>query len=145
MSRAARSRGVRRLLPGARDAVIVGCGINVLLGEEDLPTETAASLLLESRAPLSDDVRTDLLIAWLSRFQRLSALSERAGDIAPVRPMIVERVSTIGQQVRVHLPGEERVMGTAARVEEDGALTVETAQGPRSFYAGDVVHLRRDT
>lgn len=130
--------------PGDPAAVILGCGINVLLAEEDLPTPTSTSLLLETKGDLGEDPRTDLLISWLSRFRALYLMAQGEGDIAPVRPLVVEQVSTIGQQVRVHLPGDDQVTGTAAGVEEDGALLVDTPQGRRAFHAGDVVHLRRD-
>ncbi|WP_147102917.1 biotin--[acetyl-CoA-carboxylase] ligase [Nesterenkonia populi] len=130
--------------PGDPQAVILGCGINVLQTAEELPTPTSTSLLLETSEPLGEDPRTDLLISWLRRFRALYLMAHGEGDIAPVRPLVVEQVSTIGQQVRVHLPGEEQVTGSAVAVEEDGGLTVETPHGSRTFRAGDVVHLRRD-
>jgi len=51
------------------------------------------------------------------------------------------RCATLGQVVRVTLPGEE-ITGLAAAIDDAGQLVVETAAGPRRVTAGDVVHLR---
>jgi BirA family biotin operon repressor/biotin-[acetyl-CoA-carboxylase] ligase len=54
----------------------------------------------------------------------------------------VRRCSTLGQDVRVDLPGGEQVWGMAAGVDTDGRLEVRTPDGPRILGAGDVVHVR---
>ncbi len=41
------------------------------------------------------------------------------------------------------LAGEE-ITGLASAIDDAGRLVVETASGPRSISAGDVVHLRPD-
>ena len=51
------------------------------------------------------------------------------------------RCDTLGRRVRVLVPGGQ-VEGRASGVDADGALIVETSTGPRTFGAGDVVHLR---
>jgi BirA family biotin operon repressor/biotin-[acetyl-CoA-carboxylase] ligase len=45
--------------------------------------------------------------------------------------------------VRVELPGNQWVEGTATGVDETGRLLVDTDSGARAFGAGDVMHVRR--
>jgi BirA family biotin operon repressor/biotin-[acetyl-CoA-carboxylase] ligase len=57
-----------------------------------------------------------------------------------------ERCATIGQQVRVELPGAEVLTGEAEGVDDDGRLLVRAGGGDvRALAAGDVVHVRPDT
>jgi BirA family biotin operon repressor/biotin-[acetyl-CoA-carboxylase] ligase len=52
-----------------------------------------------------------------------------------------ERCATLGQRVRVELAAEA-VVGQATEVDSAGHLVIQTAQGPRTVAAVDVVHLR---
>lgn len=157
-------------------ALVVGCGINVLLTQEQLPTENSTSVLLElSRAgqgsPMpgtaaAAQLRSDLLCDWLEEAAGLLQKIQQHGSIDPVREQIVSTMSTLGQQVRIELPGGTAVRGEALGIEHDGALTVNVSMRRRtvldpeagggaedlwekeirprreSFHAGDVVHLR---
>jgi BirA family biotin operon repressor/biotin-[acetyl-CoA-carboxylase] ligase len=49
---------------------------------------------------------------------------------------------TLGQQVRVELPGGATVAGRATVIDADGRLVLSTSGGERAIGAGDVVHLR---
>lgn len=152
--------------PDAGGALILGCGINVLLTEDQLPTPTSTSVLLELQRAQQDgqtqraqhsDLRTALLAAFLERFAATLTEAESQGSVAPLCPRITAVMDTIGQEVRVELPGGSAERGTAVGLQPDGALLVEVthrrreADGPweeqaaeqRSFSAGDVVHLRR--
>jgi BirA family biotin operon repressor/biotin-[acetyl-CoA-carboxylase] ligase len=77
----------------------------------------------------------------------LDALATRRGllDSAPGRREVAaelrERCATLGQRVRVELAAEA-VVGVATEVDDAGHLVVQTATGPRTVSAGDVVHLR---
>lgn len=157
-------------------ALVVGCGINVLLTEDHLPTENSTSVILElSRAgqepPMPGTaagahLRSTLLCDWLEEAAALLQTIQQHGSVEPVREQIISTISTIGQQVRVELPGGTAVRGEAVGVEYDGALTVNVRMRRRtvldpdagggaddlwvdeptlrreSFHAGDVVHLR---
>ncbi|HEY0494892.1 MAG TPA: hypothetical protein VGD48_04050 [Kutzneria sp.] len=49
----------------------------------------------------------------------------------------------MGQRVRVELPGDRELVGTAVEIDTDGQLVVRADDGSRhSVHAGDVVHLR---
>jgi len=120
------------------DAVIVGVGLNVSLKEAELPVPTATSLALEG-APQSD--RAPLLRAilrdfegWYQEWTALKGDPEASG----LRTAYKDLCATLGRTVRVDLPGEETVNGTAVDVDRAGRLVV----GDRAVSAGDVVHVR---
>jgi BirA family biotin operon repressor/biotin-[acetyl-CoA-carboxylase] ligase len=47
----------------------------------------------------------------------------------------------LGQRIRVELAAEA-ISGVANEIDDAGRLIVQTAAGPRTMSAGDVVHLR---
>lgn len=124
------------------ETVIVGCGINVLLTAEQLPTATSTSVLLELESlnggPLDltagagAQLRTELLCQWLENFAKLVTQAQQAGDISPVRDTIISAISTVGEKVRVELPDGTAVRGAAVAVKPDGALVVEVSERRRT-------------
>ena len=122
------SKKVAGLLAEAVDgAVVLGVGLNVTTGADELPVPEATSLLLE-HATTTD--RDTVLRAVLR------GLTAALGDDA--RSSYLELCSTLGREVRLELPGGEVVTGTAERLDDDGRLVV----GGVAYAAGDVVHLR---
>jgi BirA family biotin operon repressor/biotin-[acetyl-CoA-carboxylase] ligase len=71
-------------------------------------------------------------------------LGELDGLPSDIDELYRSALSTIGQQVRLELPGDERtVVGTAVDVDAVGRLVVADATGAVMAYdVGDVVHLR---
>jgi BirA family transcriptional regulator, biotin operon repressor / biotin---[acetyl-CoA-carboxylase] ligase len=62
---------------------------------------------------------------------------------ADIEPTYRSQLATIGQQVRVELPGDAVVVGRAVDVEADGRLVVlDDCAMTHRIDAGDVVHLR---
>lgn len=160
-------------------AVVLGVGINVLLSPHQLPIDAATSVLIELRRARAETgvepaghglespedlalLRTELLCSVLERFaERLATVEEYAFQ-HPERvaeflsEQIAEVLGTIGQRVRVELPGDRAERGVARGLGADGALQVLVTEfrtapeeswqpcEPRlsSFSAGDVVHLR---
>ena len=112
---------------------VVGVGVNVTSAPEDFPAElreTATSLLIETRgreAPSREAVLAALLAA-LGR--RLSQPEERILDDWRARDALLGS--------RVAWNGGE---GTAAGVDETGALVVDTHRGRVTLGAGEV-HLQ---
>lgn len=131
-------------------SIIVGTGFNLLLSEADLPTERATSLLargadVAGAETLADDAGKDLadrvLAAYAGELLRLVDLAGR--DPGAVRARVARHSLTVGNEVRVHLPGGEIVDGRARELAEDGALVVDLPTGGRlTVSAGDVEHLR---
>ncbi|WP_350347338.1 biotin--[acetyl-CoA-carboxylase] ligase [Agromyces sp. G08B096] len=136
------------LLPGPTGerpgAVIVGAGLNLTLDEHDLPTLTSTSLLLATgRRPDADAVLAEYLRRLIALVDELAG----AGGDA-VASGIADRVAavcgTLGEEVRVELPGDAELVGTAERIDRDGRLVVRDRENgePQAVAAGDVTHLR---
>jgi BirA family biotin operon repressor/biotin-[acetyl-CoA-carboxylase] ligase len=129
---------------GAGYAVVVGAGVNVHQTRDELPVETATSLDLCGAAIR----REDLVVAYLRHLaDLLGPLAEgpeatRREALEHGRAAYAEACSTIGAQVRIHLPSGEPTEGRASGIDPSGALLVEGSTGRRAFAAGDVVHVR---
>lgn len=122
----------------SRPRVVIGTGLNVDQTRAELPVPTATSLALAG-ARVS---REHLVIAYLVELGRLfttDAAMERAAGTAAYR----QACATLGQDVRVHLPGGASVDGTATGIGPGAQLVVRTEHGEQAFAAGDVVHVRR--
>ncbi|MEU8308992.1 biotin--[acetyl-CoA-carboxylase] ligase [Actinomadura sp. NPDC048955] len=122
--------------------LVVGVGLNVGLHEEELPVPTATSLAIEG-APLSD--RAPLLRAILREFgtwyQEWTAL-DGDPESSGLRTAYRDLCATLGREVRVEMPGGERLAGTARDVDGAGRLVVAGPGGDVAVSAGDVVHVR---
>jgi len=128
----------------AAGAVVVGIGINVLGGERDLPVASATSL---ERCGAGETDRTSLLAAILDEIEHWYVRWRETGhgdaETAGLRKEYVSLSATVGQNVRVLLPGERVLTGLASGVDGAGQLLVETADaGLVAVSAGDVVHVR---
>jgi BirA family biotin operon repressor/biotin-[acetyl-CoA-carboxylase] ligase len=122
---------------GARvGAVVVGLGLNV---DWPGPEGVGGTCLRDlSAGPVDRQVLLDALLdALATRRGLLDSLPGRREVAAELR----ERCATLGQRVRVELAAEA-VVGVATEVDDAGHLVVQTASGPRTVSAGDVVHLR---
>lgn len=113
-------------VPGA---AVLGIGLNVSTRADELPHDGATSLALVGARTLDRDT----LLRGVLR-----ALGDVLADPAAARAAYRESCGTLGRRVRVELPGDRSVEGTAEGVDDAGRLVVDgTAYG-----AGDVVHLR---
>lgn len=117
---------------------IIGIGVNVGAGADQLPVPTAASLVTLG-APNVD--RIELLTAILAALElRLQAWRAHFGDAgaAGLTESYTAASSTLGAQVSITLPGGTRLDGQALRIDAAGALVVATIDGERTVTAGDV-------
>ena len=149
----------------AGDAIVLGIGINVTTRRDELPVPHATSVVMAGAAP----DREQLLVAvlgeletWYRRWVAAvaagppvvagpvlagtaaagTALAGPGGDPAGLRAEYLRLSATVGQQVRVSMPGGKLVTGRAGDVDATGRLEVGTASGPVAVSAGDVVHVR---
>ena len=129
------------------DAIVVGTGINVLGRGTGLAAPTATSLQDSGAAPGD---RTSLLAEILrqlgDRYQRWRAAAGDA-DACGLRTEYLGLCATIGHQVRVLLPADRVLTGTATGVDPAGQLVVrpgaQLAAGQDvAVSAGDVIHVR---
>ncbi|MFD9001630.1 biotin--[acetyl-CoA-carboxylase] ligase [Streptomyces sp. NPDC059582] len=125
------------------DGVVIGIGINVTLGAQELPVPQAGSLALAGalttdRDPLLRAVLRSLE-DWYGRW--------RAAEGDPVASGLQETYAagcaTLGRTVRAELPGDRSIVGEAVAVDGDGRLVLATGDGVQEpVGAGDIVHLR---
>ncbi len=127
------------------DAIVIGIGVNVLGGEHDMPVATATSL---ERRGLGGTDRTALLAAILRQIEQWYLRWRETGpgdaDASGLRKEYVSMSATVGEQVRVQLPGDLVLTGMAAGVDGAGQLLVEPDPGSDlvAVSAGDVIHVR---
>ena len=135
------------LLQGGR-AVVMGAGLNLNIARGDLPTTTSTSLTLND--PIEADVALladRALAGYLTEFARLYGDFLHFGanaDSSGLAEQVTKLCSTLGQQVKVELPGGDTLIGTAIGIDGTGRLSVKRGSDGRvvAVAAGDVTHLR---
>ena len=135
--------GILTELIADRQAVVIGAGVNVALDEADLPTPTSTSLkLVAGHAPSHDEFLARYLAELRERYERFVATGGDA-EAARLFDEVLELCGTIGERVRVDLPGEQQLHGQAIGIDLMGRIIVEDSAGTRhTIAAGDVTHLR---
>lgn len=123
-------------------AVVIGIGLNVSLRADELPVAEATSMAIEQAACTDRDPLLRGVLRALDREAR--AWSEHGGDpdASGLREAYRQRCATLGQQVRVVLPGQQDLLGTAEDVDSAGRLVVSSDGQRRVLSAGDVTHVR---
>lgn len=122
-------------------AAVVGIGINVSTTLEELPVPTATSLAVAH--PDLTPTREGVLLATVVALREAYDAWQAGGPEATSRlaASYAAHCATIGQEVRVELPGGTTLHGRAVDVDADGRLVVDTGSGRESVGAGDVVHV----
>ncbi len=137
-------RTLAGLLAEAADgALVVGVGLNVATRRDELPVETATSLVLEGARSPDRVVLLKETLRALERRYRAWVAADGAPSVvlAPYRAIC----ETIGTHVRLELPGDRAVVGVVTSVDDAGRVVVrEDGGAERPYAAGDVVHLRRE-
>ncbi|MCD7102369.1 biotin--[acetyl-CoA-carboxylase] ligase [Pseudoclavibacter sp. 13-3] len=121
--------------------VLVGFGINLVQTAADfeaqgLDPETVTSLAREGAAVAGDVMLQHLLVRLKDLWAR--ALRHDASVFDAVRDACV----TIGQRVRVMLPGGGDLVGVATGLDAGGRLLVESDGTTHALSVGDVIHVR---
>ena len=134
------------LLPSG-DAVVMGAGVNLTIGSADLPTATSTSLLLNGAFLDGDELADVVLSRYLTELTSLVSEFLRFGAdpaASGIADLVDELCSTLGQEVRVELPGGDELRGIAIGVDDTGRLRVQSSADGRitAVAAGDVTHLR---
>lgn len=118
--------------------IVIGIGINVNISRADFPEElqdVATSLSEMNGENLS---RVEIFRAVLEEFDKLYR-EVKAEGFGKVIDCWKKYNVTLGKNVRVISAGDgESFTGKAVDLNQDGALVVETSQGQRAVYAGDV-------
>ena len=115
------------------NGVIIGLGINVGMTKEELPVSHATSLALNQFSHLD---RNLILSSFLTTFEELFERWQSGEDL---RHLYTEVCATIGNEIRIDLPGGTHKNGKAIGITPAGELILE--DGSR-VTVGDIVHLR---
>jgi BirA family biotin operon repressor/biotin-[acetyl-CoA-carboxylase] ligase len=123
-------------------AVVVGIGLNVTLRPEELPVPGATSLAIEQAACTDRDPLLRALLRALDT--ELRRWCEYEGDPvgSGLREAYQQRCATLGERVRVELPGRSDLTGTAVEIDTEGRLVVRSGEQRRALSVGDVTHVR---
>jgi BirA family biotin operon repressor/biotin-[acetyl-CoA-carboxylase] ligase len=135
------------VLAEADGGVVLGMGLNVAALPGDVPPGAGGlpATSLEQQGATTTD-RTEIAIDLLKNLAELDdAWRREHGDpiASGLHAEYRRHCSTLGQRVRVELPADRELVGTAVEIDTDGQLVVRADDGSRhSVHAGDVVHLR---
>ncbi|GAB47134.1 biotin protein ligase [Mobilicoccus pelagius NBRC 104925] len=131
------------LCEGGDGVVVAGVGVNVTVPAEELPVPTATSLHLAGLSVSREDVVVGVAEAFADRYSTFLA---GADALDGLRRDYREACSTLGAEVRIHLPGApgtpRDVRGRAVDLDLAGCLVLDVDGVRRTFAAGDVVHVR---
>jgi BirA family biotin operon repressor/biotin-[acetyl-CoA-carboxylase] ligase len=121
-------------------AILLGVGMNADAGLEDLPETDGlppTSLRLEDARPATPSELAALLVC------ELRPLCERfdAGGFAAVRSDAEELDALRGLELELALAGGETARGVARGFADDGALVLDTPDGPRQHRSGIVARV----
>ncbi|WP_034649145.1 biotin--[acetyl-CoA-carboxylase] ligase [Cellulomonas sp. HZM] len=124
-------------------AVVVGIGVNVAQRSDELAVPSATSLALAGARDLD---RETMLVALVESLAQVTARWRAAdGDVvgSGLAADVAAVCRTLGTRVRVELPGDELLEGTATALDDDAALLVVADDGTtHRVLAGDVRHVR---
>lgn len=107
-------------------AVIVGVGLNVSVRPEELPVETATSLAIEKAACADRDPILRAVLREIETHYREWSEAEGDAEACGLRAAYLAISATAGREVRVELPGERVLTGTATGVDRAGHLLVSS-------------------
>lgn len=128
---------------GGPPAVVVGIGINMSQSADELPVPSATSLALAGSQHVD---REGMLVALVdAQLEIARRWRDWGGDAdgSGLADQVARVCGTLGDTVRVELPGGSEVSGVAVRLADDGGLVVRDAAGvERHVLAGDVRHVR---
>ena len=121
-------------------AIVVGVGVNVSLGADELPEPTATSLRVLGA---EDPDRGALVVALLRQLRRrVDVLTAAGGADAGLVADYLANSLTVASRVRATLPGGREVVGEAVSIDGQGRLRIDTGGDVTVVSAGDIVHLR---
>lgn len=127
--------------------VVLGAGLNLSATVDELPVPTATSLALQGLDATATTVDR-ALAAFLGQLLPLIERWRAEPEPGDLRALVEPELSTLGRAVRVDLPGQPVLVGSASGLDADGRLLVRPASAAHdtadtvAVAAGDVTHLR---
>jgi BirA family biotin operon repressor/biotin-[acetyl-CoA-carboxylase] ligase len=126
----------------AEGAVVVGMGLNVSVRPEELPVPAATSLAIEDAESTDRDPLLRAVLREVESHYREWVAAGGDADACGLRAAYLAVSATVGREVRVELPGERVLRGTATGVDAAGHLVVRSGDAEQALSVGDVVHVR---
>ena len=128
-------------------AAICGIGVNVSLEEGDLPDEIrgrASSIGIEmKRAGLGPPpARLDVLVAIVRRIEATYPALVTPSRHHEIVDAMTKRSTVLDSNVVITRADGSTVDGLAQGFDDAGGLVLETTDGPRTHYLGEIEHLR---
>jgi BirA family biotin operon repressor/biotin-[acetyl-CoA-carboxylase] ligase len=122
-------------------AVVIGIGLNVSTTSNEMPVDTATSLLVAGGGTDREPLVKEVLRALARRY---STWCDTGGRPDSVMPAYRDRCETIGRDITLQLPGGETLQGTATAIDDEGRLVVtdRTTGESTPWLVGDVTHVR---
>lgn len=138
-----KAAGILAEVVPAGPAVVVGIGLNVTVQPEELPVPGATSLAIEQAACTDREPLLRVLLRALDTELRQWCAHEGDPLASGLRDAYQNRCATLGEQVRVELPGQPELTGTAVEIDTEGRLVVRSGARQRALSVGAVTHVRR--
>lgn len=125
------------------DGFVIGIGMNTLMPADQLPVESATSLLAAGvpTTVLAPEALLSACLVHLAAVWR-DLISDGGVGTEHLLEEYIQYCSTIGRDVVVQLPDGTVLHGLARTVATSGALIVATEHGEVEVMAGDVVTVR---
>ncbi|MBR4642799.1 MAG: biotin--[Selenomonadaceae bacterium] len=119
--------------------IVVGLGINVNISREEFPEDLRSVATSLSEMNGGEISRVEFFRAVLEEFDKLYREVNESG-FEKIFTLWKKYNITLGKNIRVISAGDggETFTGKAIDLDKEGALIVETEQGLRTVYAGDV-------
>lgn len=130
---------------GEPPAVVVGIGVNVGRLPPEVPAGPGGLLATSLQEEGAAADRAEVALALLRTFAEVERSWRGSGGDLATSGLLAEyraNCATLGQRVRVELPGGEARQGLAVEVDAEGRLVVDVDGVAMAVSAGDVVHLR---
>lgn len=121
-------------------AVIVGAGVNTAMTASQLPVPTATSFAVQGVVVDEDELLRSYVSALDGHLCALAAADDATAS--GLHAAVTARCATVGQAVRVSLPGGSLLEGVAVGIDDEGRLLVAAEGTVHAVSAGDVVHVR---
>ncbi|MET0701838.1 MAG: biotin--[acetyl-CoA-carboxylase] ligase [Mycobacterium sp.] len=134
--------GILAEVAAPEPVIVVGFGLNVTLTPAEAPDPAAVSLAMLGVAEIDRNLLLGKILDHLAG--RIDSWQAAAGADEVLAADYRRRSVTLGTGVRVILPGDREVVGTARDIDALGRLLIDSAEGSVTVAAGDVTHLRPD-
>jgi BirA family biotin operon repressor/biotin-[acetyl-CoA-carboxylase] ligase len=126
------------LVEAKEDGVVVGMGINVSMGTDELPVATASSLMLAGVTQLDRNIYLANILKEFATLLKQWESTKNTETSEEIRLIYEKNSSTIGKRVEVHGLDGAAESGLAIGIGAQGELVLDNGS---HIYSGDVVHL----